>query len=123
MEAIAYLFSLGFSGTDAIRAAGFIVIGSLIVSNRLPPWKVTLAIIFIDFLWPYVAMLRDGGGMKAVEISIRGLFLTFDDTFAGYLVRWSGFYVAIRGIFSLRKKLHDLFPEESEKQKKGAMPF
>lgn len=121
MDEVLYVFSLGFSGSDATRALILLLLGSLFVSTRLPPWKMTLFLLSIDLLWPYIEMLREGGGPKAVEIVLRGYVQTWQDTLAGFLVRVAGFYVVIRGIFSLRRKLHNAFPESAEK--KGALPF
>ncbi|NNU17666.1 hypothetical protein HK107_15145 [Parvularcula sp. ZS-1/3] len=112
MEQLLYVFSLGFSGSDATRAIILLLIGALFVTNKFPAWKVTVILLIIDQAWPYVQMLREGDGHKGVEIALRGQAMHWQDVLAGFLVRAAGFYVFIRGTFSLRRKLHNAMPDE-----------
>ncbi len=121
MEQLQYLFSLGFSGSDATRALLLLLIGALFVTNRFPPMRMTIVLLIIDQALPYIQMLRDGGHLGA-EIALRGQLMHLEDTMVGFLVRAAGFYVFIRGTFSLRRKLHNAFPEEGEGKPKF-LPF
>ena len=121
MDALAYLFSLGFSGSDAVRAVFFLLIGSLFVTKRLPPWRVTAIIVVIDLLWPYGMMLLQGNDVKSVEAALRGALHLHEDAIVGFLVRTAGFYVVLRGTFSVRRRLHQAFPEDGSKS--SVMPF
>lgn len=121
MEQLLYLFSLGFSGSDASRALILLLVGALFVTNRFPPMRMTLLLLVVDQAWPYVQMLREGSH-HGVEIAIRGQLMHWEDGLVGLLVRAAGFYLFIRGTFSLRRKLHNAFPEDGEK-KAGFLPF
>lgn len=120
MDALLYLFSLGFSGSDALRALVLVLLGSLFVTTRFPPMRMTILLLIVDQIWPYAAMLNDGYSHKSVELSIRASAVHWQDAMVGFLVRAAGFYLFIRGTFSLRRKLHNVLPDE-EKQK--ALPF
>jgi hypothetical protein len=111
MDEALYLFSLGFSGSDAIRAMILLLLGSLFVTNRFPPWKMTLLLLAVDQLWPWAVMVQDGFGHRSIEIAIRGAALHWQDAAIGFLVRAAGFYVFVRGTFSLRRKLHNALPD------------
>jgi len=112
MDALLYLLSLGFSGTDLKRALGLVVLGSLFVSNRFAPWKMTLLLLVVDQLWPFVSVLRSGAGMGVVVDTLVGYGAHWQDNLVGLMVRWTGFYVLIRGMFSIRRRLHNVLPEE-----------
>lgn len=117
MDALVYLLALGFSGTDAIRALLLLLFGALFISRQFLPWKMTLLLLVIDTVWPYAAMLKAGYGLDGVNVMIRGTLAQGDDALAGFLVRAAGFYVFLRGTFSLRRKLHNAFPDSGEKAK------
>ncbi|MEE4212169.1 MAG: hypothetical protein V2I43_23230 [Parvularcula sp.] len=120
MDEALYLFSLGFSGSDAVRALVLLLLGSLFVTNRFPPWKMTILLLTIDQLWPYGVMLHDGLGPRAIELALRGGALHWQDALIGFLIRAGGFYLFVRGTFSLRRKLHNALPEEGNR---GANPL
>ncbi|MEO1656425.1 MAG: hypothetical protein AAFR65_01775 [Pseudomonadota bacterium] len=120
MDALLYLLSLGFSGSDLTRALILVLLGSLFVSARFQPWKMTLLILVIDLLWPYYSMLQDGVGMGVVVDTLAGYADHWQDNAVGLAVRWAGFYVFIRGMFSFRRKLHNALPEE---KKAGSMSY
>lgn len=121
MDALVYLFSLGFSGTDAARAALLLLFGALFVTKRFPPWRMTMLLLLIDTAWPYVGMAQAGAGPQAISTAIRGALQFHEDAVVGFLVRASGFYVFLRGTFSIRRKLQNAFPED--KSKPGLLPF
>lgn len=120
MEQLLYVLSLGFSGSDAARAVVLVLMGALFVTKRFPPWRMVLLLLLIDLAWPYAGMLRGGSGLREIEFAIRAVFVHWQDALAGFLVRAAGFYIFVRGTFSLRRKLHEAFPEE---KKAGALPF
>ena len=121
MDALAYVFSLGFSGSDAVRAIFFLLIGSLFVTKRLPPWRVTTFLLVLDLAWPYVMMLMQGNSFSAVVTSLRAALYLHEDALIGFLVRAAGFYVVLRGTFSIRRRLQEAFPDDGRKS--GLMPF
>lgn len=120
MEQLLYVFSLGFSGSDATRAVILVLFGALFVSSRLRPFRMTVILLTIDAMWPYIMMLRAGAEPGEVFTMISAQFVDWDDALAGFLVRAAGFYIFIRGTFSLRRKLHAALPEEKQA---GALPF
>ncbi len=111
MDALLYAFSLGFSGSDMIRAVVLMMIGAFVVTKQFSASKVTAVLLLIDTAWPYGAMLLADGSHKGVEIALRGAIMHWDDYLAGFLVRAAGFYVFIRGSYSVRRKLHESFGE------------
>ena len=121
MEQLQYVFSLGFSGSDATRALILLLVGALFVTNRFPPMRMTIVLLIIDQAWPYVQLLRDTGHY-GFEMAVRGQLAQWEDSMVGLLVRAAGFYIFIRGTFSLRRKLHNAFPEGAER-KPGFLPF
>lgn len=112
MEEARYVLSLGFSGSDLVRAIILIAIGSLFVTSRFKPWKMVLFLFAIDQLWPYISMLLDGHSFRTLTLTVRANWVDREDQLLGFLVRLGGFYVAIRGIYSARRKLHNALPEE-----------
>lgn len=121
MDALVYLLSLGFSGSDAPRAALLLLIGALFVTHRFKPWRMTLLLLVIDLAWPFITMAREGASPAMVNAAIRGALEFPEDAVVGFLVRASGFYLFIRGTFSLRRKLQSAFPDDPKKP--GLLPF
>lgn len=121
MDSLAYLFSLGFSGSDAVRAIFFLLIGSLFVTKRLPPWRVTTVLLALDLAWPYAMMLLQGNSFSAVGGALQGAMHFHEDAVIGFLVRAAGFYVVLRGTFSIRRRLQAAFPDDGSKSR--LMPF
>ncbi|MEM7740701.1 MAG: hypothetical protein AAF225_07860 [Pseudomonadota bacterium] len=120
MDALLYLLSLGFSGSDLTRALILVLLGSLFVSSRFLPWKMTLLLLAVDQLWPYYSMLRDGVGARVVVDTLIGYADHWQDNIVGLLVRWGGFYIFVRGMYSVRRKLHNALPEQ---KKAGSMSY
>ncbi|MEM9839015.1 MAG: hypothetical protein AAF830_07645 [Pseudomonadota bacterium] len=121
MDALVYLFSLGFSGSDAARAALLLLLGALFITKRFPPWRMTVLLIIIDVAWPYVAMAQAGAGPQEINTALRGAMQFHEDAVVGFLVRLTGFYVFLRGTFSVRRKLQAALPED--KSRPGLLPF
>ena len=121
MDALVYLFSLGFSGSDAIRAAFLLLFGALFITKRFLPWRMTLLLLAVDFVWPFVGMAMQGYDAPAIRVAVQGTLAMNEDEMVGVLVRAAGFYVFLRGTFSLRRKLHNAFPEDGSKP--GLLPF
>lgn len=120
MDELRYLISLGFSGSDMVRAVILLVLGSLFVTRRFPPLRMTIILLLIDQAWPIIAAMNEDGGSNAIQASIRWSAENWEDSLAGFMVRAAGFYIFVRGTFSLRRKLHEALPEE---KKAGALPF
>ncbi|MEM1409258.1 MAG: hypothetical protein AAGG79_00760 [Pseudomonadota bacterium] len=122
MEQLLYVLSLGFSGSDAARAAMLLLIGALFVTKRFRPWRMTLLLLFIDVVWPYAALTFQGAGAGTLEAALKSPMNIHEDAVVGFLVRAAGFYVILRGTFSLRRRLQETFPEKQQ-GKAGLMPF
>jgi hypothetical protein len=48
------------------------LLSALFVTVRFPPWRMTLLIVAIDCLWPYVAMLSAGASLQELHMTLRG---------------------------------------------------
>ncbi|MCQ8185900.1 hypothetical protein [Parvularcula maris] len=106
MDQLLYVLSLGFSGSDAVRALILLLVGALFVGKRILPLKMTVILLVIDLVWPYAAAAFEPGGAASAPSMIQGQAMHWQDGLAAFLVRAAGFYIFIRGSYSLRRKLH-----------------
>jgi hypothetical protein len=115
MDQLLYVLSLGFSGSDAVRAIILLLVGALFVGKRILPLKMTVILLIIDQAWPYLSLAMEPGAVSSTPSMIQGQAAHWKDGLAAFLIRAAGFYVFIRGSYSLRRKLHDNAPEGSGK--------
>jgi hypothetical protein len=115
MDQLLYVLSLGFSGSDAVRAIILLLVGALFVGKRILPLKMTLILLMIDLVWPYASNALEPGAALSTPSMIQGQAAHWQDGLAAFLVRAAGFYLFIRGSYSLRRKLHENAPDGSGK--------
>lgn len=110
MQELAYLFSIGFSGSDLTRALWIGLVASLFASKRLPAWKVTILAFIIDRIWPFIGMRIAGTEPDVIWNSVISTFLSAPDDAAYYLIRYLGFLGLIYLGYNVRRLVHNLGP-------------
>lgn len=111
MQDLAYLFSIGFSGSDLVRALWLGLIASLFASRKLRAWKVTIFAFLIDQLWPFFAMRMAGAEMDIVWSSAAATVLSVPENAAYYVIRYLGFMGLIYAGYHIRRFLHHGRPD------------
>lgn len=118
MDDLQYIFSLGFSGSDVVRAVLMSFFIAMIASKKRPIWRLCLWGLVIDqAVWPIAAQATAGAGIHSIYASIGALFTTFLDNVGIYIVRFVGILAMTSLFFAIRSKL-----ARSPASKAGAKP-
>ncbi|GGD01973.1 hypothetical protein [Aquisalinus flavus] len=112
MQDLAYLFSIGFSGSDLTRALWIGLLFSLLASRRFPAWRVTIFAFVLDRVWPFLAMSFAGAGNDIVFDSVIATILRVPDDAAYYIIRYLGLMGLIYFGYHVRRFLHTGKPQE-----------
>lgn len=121
MEDLIYIISIGFAGSDIVRALWIGLLASLLVSTRLPPWRMSVVAFMIDRIWPFYAMSLAGHDQEVVLAAVYGTFATAPQDLAYYAIRFLGLAGLVHVGYNLRRFLH--FAAQSEGQRKGVLPY
>ena len=121
MDDLFYIFSIGFAGSDVVRALWIGLLASLLVSRRVPPWRMTVIAFIIDRAWPFYAMGRAGHDQDAVMAAVYGTIAAMPQDLAYYSVRLLGLWGLIHVGYNLRRFLH--FTAEGGLKERGIFPY
>jgi hypothetical protein len=116
---VGYVLALAFSGSDLTRALWFGLIGSLLCSAQMPPFKMALIVVLLDRAWPYLGMGFAGYGAQEIAASIAYGFRTLGSDALIVLIRAVGLYALVTCGYWLRLMLHGHKPGSGS----GRMPL
>jgi len=107
MEDLTYILSLGFSGSDIIRAVIIAFLAAMLVSKNRKPWQLALwALLFDRLLWPISALMINGTQTSTIGDILDGMLQSFSDDLGVYVVRFAGLLVLIMIFHAMRKRIH-----------------
>lgn len=121
MDELTYIISIGFAGSDISRALWIGLCASLLVSRRLPPWRVTVVAFMIDRSWPFYAMHLAGHPQDVVMAAVYGTFATMPQDIAYYAIRFLGLAGLVHFGYNLRRFLH--FAVNNDSDRRGFFPY
>ena len=123
MQDLYYIFSLGFSGSDFVRALWIGLVASLLATRRFRPWKVVIIALTIDLIWPFYAMSLYGYETDVIVASIGTTLNNIPQDMAYYLIRYIGFLGLVYLGYNLRRFVHGYEPPDVHKKKKTVYPY
>ncbi|MGV6802366.1 MAG: hypothetical protein ACWA5L_10635 [bacterium] len=122
MEDLAYIFSLGFSGSDFWRALWIGLFCSLLASSKRRPWKIGIFAFLLDRAWPFYAMSLHGYDMDVISGSIGAALLAIPQDITLLTIRYLGILGLVYLGYNLRLMLHFYAPEQGRKGR-GVLPY
>lgn len=107
MEDLRHIVSLGFSGSDIVRAVLIAFAFAIIIGKRRSAWTLGAIALVIDrVIWPVAGMAFAGAENASIWGALGGLGKTFVDDLGVYVVRYLGLVIMIALFISMRAGLH-----------------
>ena len=107
MQDLAYILSLGVSGSDFWRALIIAFFAAMIVTKKRNAAIMGLWALLVDRLvWPLTGMWANGADSIIMTDTINGMLQTLNMDVGLYLVRYAGLVVMIYIFAGMRKRIH-----------------
>lgn len=122
MEDLRYIVTLGFSGSDVVRAVILAFLFAMMTARQSDVWRMAAFAFIIDrFIWPIAGMALSGSDIHAIYASIGAFFTSFLDDLGIYVVRYLGLCLMMSVFIALRRRIHHVKQEKSAA--KPAYPY
>ncbi|GEM_PF-1284003 len=122
MDDLRYIVTLGFSGSDVIRAVILAFLFAMATSRQSDVWRMAAFAFLIDrFVWPIAGMALSGSDIHAIYASVGAYFTGFLDDLGIYVVRYLGLCLMMSGFIALRRRIHHVKPAKTSS--KPAYPY
>lgn len=107
MHDLVYIWSLGFTPQDAVRAVTVALLLSLFMHRHAQAWRFAFYAFLINETLSYVFMAFSGHGPGTVFVSaVAGLVGLWNDL-GMFAVRYAVIFAVVSLGFALRARLHD----------------
>lgn len=123
MQDLIYIFSLGFSGSDLVRALWIGLLASLLATRRFRPWKVGIFAFMVDRIWPFYAMSLHGYEQDVISAAMMATLMNVPNDMAYYLIRYIGILGLVYLGYNIRRFIHGYHPPDAGKKSKPFYPY